>query len=204
MTINITTKKVYENSLSLCLQKLREGDEGAAERLWLDCYPRLVMLARKRLQGVRKRMADGEDVALSALNSFFKAFRKGRFPDLRDRDDLWRLLFSITSRKAIDLRRYEARRPVSTESALDNSCNNNTGIHQLPAADSEEAVAVQIAEELEAQLGQLAPDLQELAIAKLQGYTNPEIAENFGIALRSVERRMQLIRRKWEENAVME
>ncbi|MEW4488182.1 sigma-70 family RNA polymerase sigma factor [Thalassoglobus sp. JC818] len=187
-----------DRSIRNCIEKLKEGDSQAVEKLWVECYQRLVKLARKRLEGVPRKMADEEDVALSALESFCRAARLGRFPDLNDQNDLWRILFAITTRKAIDFKRYESRRPVTAESGFINPNNEKAGIHNLPADPSEEAVAASLAEELDAQLGKLSPDLRELAVAKLEGYTNPEIAQRFRIALRTVERRLHLIRRKWE------
>lgn len=190
---------MHESSISLYMRKLKEGNEQAAEQLWLECYPRLIQLARKRLEGVAPKMADEEDVVLSALKSFCKAAQMGRFPDMKDRDDLWRILFAMTSRKIVDLQRYEARRPATGESAWQSPSNEEGGIHELPADPSEEAVATRLAEELEANLGTLSPDLRNLAVAKLEGYTNVEIAERFGVALRTVERRLHLIRRIWED-----
>jgi hypothetical protein len=54
-------------------------------------------------------MADEEDVALSAMNRFYQASQEGRYPELADRDGLWRLLLQITTHCAIDLRRRENR-----------------------------------------------------------------------------------------------
>ena len=51
--------------------------------------------------------ADEEDVALSAFDSFCRGAQRGRFPQLDDRDNLWRLLVVITSRKAVDLAQHE-------------------------------------------------------------------------------------------------
>jgi DNA-directed RNA polymerase specialized sigma24 family protein len=48
-----------------------------------------------------------------------------------------------------------------------------------------------------AQLGDA--DLQAIAVAKLEGYTNEEIATRTGSALRSVERKLKLIRDIWEK-----
>jgi hypothetical protein len=71
-------------------------------------------------------MADEEDVALSALDSFFRGARRGRFSDLADREGLWRLLYQITVHKAVDLTRHEKRQVrgagrVKSESAMDGS-----------------------------------------------------------------------------------
>ena len=55
-------------------------------------------------------MADEEDIAGSVMESLLRAAQKGRFPDLADRHDLWRLLLRITVRKVVDLKRRESRK----------------------------------------------------------------------------------------------
>src|SRR5437660_1244008 len=96
-------------SVSNWLDQLREGSDQAATRLWEHYFQRLVGLARTALRGAPRRMADEEDVVLSAFNSFCRGVEQGRFPDLRDRDGLWRLLVTLTARKAAHLRRDERR-----------------------------------------------------------------------------------------------
>jgi RNA polymerase sigma factor (sigma-70 family) len=153
--------------------------------------------AQKHLQGVPQKMADAEDIVQEAFASFIKAAKLGRFPDFKDRDDLWRLLFSITKRKAIDLRRKESRRKASGESAFHSPDNEKAGIQEIPADLSEEEAARLLSESMEEALKRLPPELRQYALAKLEGYTNQEIAEMFGVALRSVERKLHLIRRTW-------
>jgi hypothetical protein len=68
--------------------------------LWERYFRRLVGLARPRLDNTARRAADEQDVALSALASVFRGVEEGRFPQLGDRDDLWRLLVTVTVRKA--------------------------------------------------------------------------------------------------------
>ena len=48
-------------------------------------------------------MVDEEDIAISAFRSFCDRAGKGQFPDLADRDHLWRVLFAITVRKAVSI-----------------------------------------------------------------------------------------------------
>jgi hypothetical protein len=43
----------------------------------------------------RRRAADEEDVVQDAFHSFFRGVSAGRFPQLNDRDNLWRLLVAI-------------------------------------------------------------------------------------------------------------
>jgi hypothetical protein len=58
------------------------------------------------LRATSRRVADEEDVALSAFDSFCAGAERGRFPDLKDRDNLWALLVTITARKAADLAQH--------------------------------------------------------------------------------------------------
>jgi hypothetical protein len=92
-------------SVTRWLEQLRTGNPEAAEVLFRAYFERLVRLARqhlarKRLQGARRREADEEDVAICAFASFCRGAAQGRFPQLADRDDLWRLLVVVTARKA--------------------------------------------------------------------------------------------------------
>ena len=81
-----------DDSFSRWIDEVKQGNSSAAERIWAQCFPQLVLFARDRLRGLPRRAADEEDVALSAMDSFFRAAERGRFPDLADRDGLWRLL----------------------------------------------------------------------------------------------------------------
>ena len=71
----MTSKK----SVTLWLDRLREGDSSAIQGIWDRYFRRLVGLARKKLRGMPRRVSDEEDVALSALNSFFQGAEQGRF-----------------------------------------------------------------------------------------------------------------------------
>src|SRR5262249_48328888 len=88
-------------SLSLWIVGLKGGGPGPAPPLWERYYSRLVALARKKLRSARRRAADEEDVVQNAFHSFFRAVAQGRFPQLDDRDSLWRLLVTITAHKAL-------------------------------------------------------------------------------------------------------
>src|SRR5262249_1376561 len=96
-------------SVTALIERLEAGDHDAAQPLWERYYPRLVRLAPARLRGAPRRVADEQDVALSAFDSFCRGVEQGRFPQLKDRDGLWALLVLITVRKAADLTRYNRR-----------------------------------------------------------------------------------------------
>src|SRR5262247_2448402 len=97
-------------SVTHWVEQLQAGDRAAAQKLWASYFQRLVALARARLRGASRRVADEEDVALSAFDSFCRAAERGCFPDLHDRNNLWRLLVVITSRKALDQVQHENRK----------------------------------------------------------------------------------------------
>jgi DNA-directed RNA polymerase specialized sigma24 family protein len=186
------------------LRQLETGDPEAARQLWEVYYGRMVELARVKLQGTPRRAADEEDVALSAFKSFCRGAREGRFPQMHDGDNLWPLLMSLTSHKAVDLQRHERRVK-----------RGGSGIRRSPAACAERATleanwgqlidhgpapdfALQIAEESQRLLDRLSDSiLRTIAVWKMEGYTTEEIATKLGCVTRTVERKLQVIRKLW-------
>ena len=189
-------------SITGLVEQLKAGNRDAAERLWERYYPRLVGLARRRLQNTQRRVADEEDVALSAFDSFCRGAEQGRFPRLSDRDNLWELLVVITARKATDLANHNARGKrgggrVRGDSVAAGESSAGPGMDAFPADDPTPDVAAQLAEEFERLLDRLAdrPDLRQIAMRKMEGHTNAEVAAELGCAEVTVERRLSLIRK---------
>lgn len=192
---------------STWIGRLQTGDEEAAQRLWEEYFCELVRFAQRRLGTHPRRMADEEDVALSAMNSFCSAARAGRVPQLADRHDLWRLLLTITSRKAIRHIQHGRRGKrgagqVRGESffAGAGGSDEQPGMEEVLGAEPTPAFAAEMADELGRLLGRLGDDhLRQLALLKLEGYANEEIAAHLGWSLRTVERRLRGIRSIWSE-----
>jgi DNA-directed RNA polymerase specialized sigma24 family protein len=196
-----------EESVRAWLDRLQSGDGDAAQKLWERYFRRLVGLARKKLQGQRPRAADEEDVALSAFASFCRGAQKGRFPQLADKDDLWRLLVVITARKAGQQVRHEGRHKrggnaVLGESALAGPAGAESaapGLEQVVGAEPTPEFAAQVAEECRRLLESLpTSELRSVAQWKMEGETNQEIAGRLGCVERSVGRKLQVIRACWE------
>jgi len=184
-----------EDSVSQWLVQLKDGDALAAQKLWERYFRRLVGLARLKLQGSPRRTADEEDVALSAFASFCEGAERGRFPRLADRDNLWRLLVVLTVRKARQQLRGEGQKKrgggVAPEDAV---------LEEVVGREPTPEFAAQVADACRRLLGLLADaDLEQVAVAKMEGYSNAEIAQRLGCAPRSVGRRLQVIRTLWEE-----
>ena len=71
-----------EHSVTQWVGDLKAGDRGEAARLlWQRYFDRLARLAQARLRAAARGPADGEDVALSVFDSFFRGVAAGRFPD---------------------------------------------------------------------------------------------------------------------------
>jgi DNA-directed RNA polymerase specialized sigma24 family protein len=192
-----------EGSITHCLRRLQAGDRAALQPLWERYFRRLVGLARRRLHGAPRQAADEEDVALSAFASFCRAVEQGRFPRLEDRDDLWQLLVLLAVRKAADLATRARREKhgggrVRHLSAL--SDGERPAFAALISREPDPAFAVQVAQQCEHLLGRLADDtLRQLAVWKLEGHSNQEIAGRLGCALPTVERKLRRIRGTWEK-----
>jgi DNA-directed RNA polymerase specialized sigma24 family protein len=184
-----------EDSVSQWLVQLKDGDGEAAQKLWERYFRRLVGLARLKLQGSPRRAADEEDVALSAFASFCQGAEEGRFPQLADRDDLWRLLVVMTVRKAGQQLRDEGRKKRGGGAAPEEVI-----LEEVVDREPTPEFAAQVADECRRLLVLLNDDdLEKVAVAKMEGYSNAEIAQRLGCAPRSVGRKLQVIRTLWEE-----
>jgi DNA-directed RNA polymerase specialized sigma24 family protein len=163
----------------------------------------LVALARQKLRSAPRRVADEEDVALSAFDRFCRRAEQGYFPDLKDRDGLWALLVVLTARKAVDLLRHHGREKrggnmVQGESALQPAEGDRgpVGLDAVPSDDPTPLEAALRAEEVENLLARLRdPVLRQVAVWKLEGYTNAEIGTRLGCSEPTVARRLAIIRR---------
>ena len=188
-------------AISVWIRELQAGNQDAAQQLWERYFQSLVQLAQKRLPSRMRRHADGEDVALSAFKSFCRGAAAGRYPQLADRADLWRLLVTITAHKAIHAARYAKRlkRGGPDQVTIDEG-NSDFALQELIGREPTPQFSLQVAEEFDRLLALLEdPTLQSVAVSKMEGYTSEEIAKKLNCTVRTVERKLRLIRQAWEE-----
>jgi DNA-directed RNA polymerase specialized sigma24 family protein len=153
-------------------------------------FQRLVQLARARLKGAPGLAGNDEDVALSEFKSLFLGAERDRFPQVADRDDLWRLLALMTVRKAIDLQRRHKRQEVPTLT-----------VDEVLSREPPPELAAEMSDEYQRLLDRLGDtQLRAIALWKVEGYTNEEIAARLGCVVRSVERKLYHIRALWAED----
>jgi DNA-directed RNA polymerase specialized sigma24 family protein len=186
-----------DGSVTTWIHALTAGDGEVAQNLWERYFCRMVDLARNKLRASVRAAADEEDVALSAFHSFCRAAAEKRFPRLANRDDLWQLLVVLTARKAIDQRKYDSRRKraASATRHLDDAA-----LETVIGTAPDPAFAALVADEFRALMDRLDdPQLREIALRKLEGYTNEEIADLLQCTVRTVGRRLALIRDLWHD-----
>ena len=162
---------------------------------WQGYFVRLTALARKKLRHIPKQVKDEQDIACSAIKSFFRGLeRNGVGPTDENDFDLWPLLATIAARKCVDLLVYlkAKKRDVSkiTDAELDEITFNEPG----PGSVAEQ-------QEGRRRLLDVLKDDRSRQIAewKMEGFTNKEIAGKLDTTERTVEREIKLIKGLWEK-----
>lgn len=184
-----------DESVTGWFRALRDGNDDAATQLWHRYFDRVVRLARTKL--TPDAAYDEEDLALSVLGALYSAAKDGRYVDeVADRDELWALLLVLSKRKMIDRsRRKNAKRRLGVKPAAGGSVN--TQIEDL--RDSHEA-STAVEDECQHLLKLLGDStLQDIALLKLDGQSIPQIAKELEIGMRTVSRKLLLIRKIWQE-----
>lgn len=187
------------------LRRLEQGDHDAAEPLWNHFCQKLMAIAKRRLSTRIQGAYDENDVAVSAFYSLCQGIQSQRF-SLRDRDDLWRLLSTISERKVMRRMRSETaerrdvRRHVSQVffDVTDNELMLGNAVESLRGHEPCPAYAAEFTDMCEYLLNSLADEkLKQVAILKLEMRTDAEIAAILGCTRRTIQRKLVLIRQNW-------
>lgn len=201
------------SSVTQWIQDLRSGDSYAGSKLWRRYFEQLLRVARGKLGDRNRRVADEEDVVLAVFDAAIQSIQAERFADLHDRNDLWQVLVMLTERKAIDFRRraeaeFRGNGLVGGDSALRGIGTSASGFGNWDALRGDlptPEFAVMMVESVEAMLASLKdPKLREVAELRLKGFTDREIAAQAKTSLRTIERRIAMIRAMWSEFAPLD
>eukprot|EP00913_Durusdinium_trenchii_P023410 g21988.t1 len=178
-----------DHTITRFLRAYEVGDDAAFDRIFEYYFDQLSRFARQQLWSTPRRTADEEDIALSALNHLAVAVRKNRYPDLKDRSELWKLLTVITIHKASDYRKWSnARKRRPGDGARLHTPENAPAEMLQNVASRQDApeTIVDFRDELEQLLAKLDSDLlREIAILRMGGETVESISNRTGIAVRS-------------------
>ena len=181
---------------------LMNGDRDALHWLWNRYYNQLVRMASAQLSGVIDRVSDAEDLASTTLYELHDGVDRGRFETVRNRNELWRLLVSISRNQA----RMTARRSMTQKrdaSRLFDWLGEPADGAQVEGRDPGPAEAALVADQCRVLLSVLdeadpSGALRRVAIHRLEGFSNSEIAKSLGCARKTVAVRLALIQNLWK------
>jgi len=187
-----------DGPVSHTLQAIQLGEEQAIRRVWDRYFSRLIRLAGSRLASERTGEFDEEDVAVSVMESFFRAAKKGRFPYLKDDDGIWRLLSTMARRKVVDIVRRNRRQRIVGESNVVGQDYEGGHFAWLDGPVHPPEIAAMFVDEVEHLVGLLPSKYHPVALAKLECLTLAEISARTGKHLSTVERHLRIIRKRWQ------
>jgi DNA-directed RNA polymerase specialized sigma24 family protein len=184
------------------IDQLADGNQQAAEELWQHISTRLHEFARQKLDSQIRRCYDENDAANSAFHSLCRGLADGRL-DAENRDALWGLLAVITSRKISAQQRYLNRQKrgggaVRGESAFEEF--GGAGINQVDGKQPQPDELAEVSESCAQLLDALSDEtMKTIVLLKFQGVTNAEAASELHCTQRTIERKLERIRRIWIE-----
>jgi len=171
----------------------------------------VVREADRRLKNLPRRAVDGEDIAQQAFAAFFRGVAANRFSQLEDRHDLWQVLVMLADRRANDHLRHElgpehgggrVRGDSALERQGDRSGSGAAGFDNIAAPPVTSESADALIQLIQRTFPELADEeLQQIVLDRAANYSVAEIAERRGIALRTTERKLELIRQILERSA---
>jgi len=185
------------DSVSKLHDRLAAGDGEAIGQVLGPLMARLTKIADRLLWGGGGGDADAEDAAQSAVRTYLRRAGAGQFRGIDHNDELFRLLATITCRKA--LKQVRRRRKVVDESTLAVSSEGETSRQTI-----EHLTAVLPQEEFDLVCQEwfgLLPDssLRSVALMALHGYQQDEIAAAHGFTERNVRYKLERVRRIWRK-----
>lgn len=185
-----------ETPLPELLERLRAGDNRAADEIVTRFGDRLVSVARRRLDRLLLRKIDPEDVVQSACRSALIRLSDGRLT-ATDWNALWRLLVCITVNKCSSQAEFfhAARRDVHREVDMGRR-DDDSATDWQPADDEPSPPEATMLVETVEQLLDSFHDARhrEIVSMRLQHYSPPEIAWEVGVSERTVHRVLERVK----------
>lgn len=184
-------------SVSQLIAQAKDGDEFALAELHERYWPALVNIARGRLKGAPIRDRDAEDVAQTAFIALYQNLKANRLPDVGNRLQLLALLSHIVACRAIN----EIKR-VMTQKQGGGQVVTGSPIDLLVRSDEHSPIQKAILNDCyHYYVNGLSNNLRPIAELHLAGFTNREIAQKLNCVERTVERKIALLRVRWQEMA---
>jgi DNA-directed RNA polymerase specialized sigma24 family protein len=197
-------------SLTRCVYDLRSPDnrmrDEAARVIWDRFSARLMLIVRRHLDNRILRREDEHDVLQSMFASFCNGQLKGMTAPA-SREELWKLLVRITMCKVVNTahRHLAGRRDIRKEQAEAKGCSESASFPQwmLDHVDGTQPSPedrIIVVEEFQRLLQSLPDEHRQIVVWKLEGFTNSEISHMINRTVRSVELKLQLIRKRLQDS----
>ena len=181
------------------IDQLVNGSKQAADELWQHVSTRLHEFALQKLDAKTRRSYDEGDAANSAFHSLCRGLAGGHI-EAENRDALWGLLAVITSRKISAQRRYQNRLKRGGGAVRGESGFGDAGIDAVGGNQQTPDILAEVSESCAALLDAI-PDatMKKIVLLKFQGAKNGEVADELKCTERTIERKLERIRRIWVE-----
>lgn len=178
-------------SVTLLLERWREGDEEAADEIHRRYSQRLCALAEHRIGTRLARRLDADDIVQSVFATFFQRARDGQF-SIDHSASLWHLLVRITLNK---IHRETARVVAARRDVLREDYPRDLLEPEAVAHEPDPTEAAILSDEVEAILARLGEHEVEIMRHCLEGYSTSETASLVGCSRWTVRRVLDRIGR---------
>jgi DNA-directed RNA polymerase specialized sigma24 family protein len=187
-------------SVSRAILACGGADDGAAQAIWDRFFERLCRYVKQRIYPRHRRHFDEEDVATSAFHALFQGLKSGQFTHVRRRDELWLMLTLIAARKASNAAKQADRKKRGGGRVRGDSAFAAGGIDRVVsyAQRNDESSLAGVGAAADDLLARLPDEsLRRIALLRLSGHRVEDIARQLNCVSRTVERKLQLIRKLW-------
>ena len=196
-----------DSDLRQLLTDIENKDDQAIARFWDLHFDRLSALAQSKLLRKFSRVSDGEDIALSAIHSFCAGLSKRRFQNIGGKNELWNLLTAMVMRKIAKQCRDESTQKrgggkVRGESVFitGSDANVERGLANVARSQTSPLLDVEFLDTCETLFDALPDEkMRDIARLMIEGYSLDDIADELGCVRRTVERKLQQIRKIWSQ-----
>ena len=187
-------------SVTRWIRDLKTGNHNALSNIWERYFPTIARSAKLRFGSDPRIVRDEEDIAASVLGVLLK---HASLVEVNDRTGLIRLLLVITKHKVASEKRLQKADSrgggrVALLSELEGALKNCVK-NLFADASTPESLAL-VAEQYQILLSVLPDDMyREIVRLKLLGKSACEIAEQFDVVPRTIQRKLKIIQNLWLE-----
>ena len=197
--------KIIDDPVTIWIEQVRQSDDEAIKHVWQHFADGLQEYARGKIHPKTRRVYDEQDAVQSMFLSLCQGLKADRYPDLQNRDNLWRLMLVMTGRKISKRHRFDRqlkrdnRRLLTDSYFVQNSQDRNSPNLYPSAAEPTPELLAEFADTSSALIEALGTDnLKDVALLRIEGLDDCEIASRLQCSRSTVQRRLVMIRKIWE------